>query len=105
MTYHTFAVDQIVTAHALGAPEGPYRIVRLSPSVNSSPQYRVKSIVDDHERTLRESALKAVEPPVPKALKPTKPLAQTERSSIFAHECGQICSVYELLCGADRCTS
>ena len=76
MTYHTFAVDQIVTAHALGAPEGPYRIVRLLPSVNSSPQYRVKSIVDDHERTFLESALKAVEPPVPKALKPTKPLAQ-----------------------------
>jgi hypothetical protein len=76
MTYHTFAVDQIVIAHALGAPEGPYRIVRLLPSVNSSPQYRVKSIVDDHERTFLESALKAVEPPVPKALKPTKPLAQ-----------------------------
>jgi hypothetical protein len=73
MTYHTFAIDQLVVAHALGAPEGPYRIVQLLQLANGIPQYRVKSVVDDHERTLPESALKAIEPPVPKALRPTRP--------------------------------
>ena len=27
MTYHTFAIDQLVTAHALSTPKGPYLIV------------------------------------------------------------------------------
>jgi hypothetical protein len=76
MTHYTFVIDQLVTAHALSVPEGPYRIAKLLPLAHDRPQYRVKSIVDDHERALPESALKAMEPPVPKALKPTRPLAQ-----------------------------
>ena len=76
MTYHTFAIDQLVTAHALSTPKGPYRIVQSLPLVNGIPQYWVKSVVDDHERALPESAMKAIEPPVPKALKPRRALAQ-----------------------------
>jgi hypothetical protein len=72
MTDHQFQIDQLVTAHALGAPEGPYRIIRQLPLADGMPQYRAKSIVDDHEGAFSENALSAIEPAVPKALRPAK---------------------------------
>jgi hypothetical protein len=58
MTSHRFTIGQTVAANGLGIPAGPYRIVRLLPLAEGVPQYRAKSMVDDHERALAESDLR-----------------------------------------------
>jgi hypothetical protein len=72
MRDHHFQIDQLVIAHALGVPEGPYSIMCLLPLIDGMPQYRAKSTVDDHERAFPENALSAIEPAIPKALRPAK---------------------------------
>jgi hypothetical protein len=63
MVYHRYKVGQRVTA-ASGRdallPSGPYVIVRLMPLVGHEPHYRVKSVVDGHERALLEGQLRLV---------------------------------------------
>jgi hypothetical protein len=62
MMYHHFQVGQFITAHASGVPAGPYRITRLLPVASGVPQYRLKSVVDDHERTVLENAMRVARP-------------------------------------------
>ena len=82
MTDHQFQIDQLFIAHALGVPEGPYRIMRLLPLTDGMPQYRAKSIVDTIERAFPENALSAIEPAIPKALRPAKrPPARSSKTS------------------------
>lgn len=82
MTDHQFQIDQLFIAHALGVPEGPYRIMRLLPLTDGMPQYRAKSIVDTIERAFPENALSAIEPAIPKALRPAKrPPARSSKIS------------------------
>ena len=63
MTYHRYKVGQRVMA-ASGRdallPPGPYVIVRLLPLVGREPHYRVRSVVDGHERALLEGQLRLV---------------------------------------------
>jgi hypothetical protein len=43
-------------------PRGAYEIVRLMPSETGEPQYRVRSVHEEHERVVWEHELR----PVPK---------------------------------------
>ena len=62
MVGHKFEVGRVVRAQARqesGIPPGNYEVVRLLPSGDAArdPQYRVKSVLDGHERVVRESDL------------------------------------------------
>ncbi len=61
MSIHKFHVGQKVSvspgAFDFHTPHGVYEIVRLLPTDEDDSLYRVKSIVDGHERAVRESQL------------------------------------------------
>ncbi len=62
MVDHKFEIGKVVRARAQqegGIPPGNYEIVRRLPSGDAArdPQYRVKSVVDGHERVVKESEL------------------------------------------------
>jgi hypothetical protein len=60
MKTHKFAVGQTVR-FSPGAQSaklgGSYKIVRLLPAEANDYQYRVKSVLDGHERVVKESQL------------------------------------------------
>jgi hypothetical protein len=58
MSEHRFQIGQTVVVSAYGAPPGPYSITRLLPIDQGEPNYRGKSLVDNHERALAENALR-----------------------------------------------
>ena len=100
MTCHTFAVDQIVTAHALGAPEGPYRIVRAIAVGEQQPtisgQEHCGRSRTDRPRKRAQSGRAARS----QGAQANRAIGAKVIKSIFAHQRGDICSVYELPCGA-----
>ena len=54
---HKFRVGDVVEARASlfkATPPGPYDVVRLLPPVGMSNQYRLKSLLNGHERVVRE---------------------------------------------------
>jgi len=61
MAEHKFAVGQAVQfspdRRDGGSARGRYTIVRLLPEEGSTPQYRIKSKTDGHERVVREHQL------------------------------------------------
>ena len=61
MKVHKFAVGQTVRfspdARSSANLRGNYRILRLLPAEANDHQYRVKSVLDGHERVVRESQL------------------------------------------------
>jgi hypothetical protein len=62
MVDHKFEVGRIVRTRPRqdsAIPPGNYEVVRLLPSGDAArdPQYRVKSVLDGHERVVRESDL------------------------------------------------
>ena len=61
MSSHKFAVGQMVeflpTARDDGIPRGRYKIQRLLPAERREFQYRVKHMVDGHERIAFEAQL------------------------------------------------
>jgi hypothetical protein len=61
MAAHKFAVGFTVQfspgLHQDNARRGRYKVVRLLPEENNTPQYRVKSEADGHERVVREDQL------------------------------------------------
>jgi hypothetical protein len=58
MQYHRYQIGDTVTASAMGVPPGPYRISRLvAASDNGVMNYRARSLQNDEERALAESAL------------------------------------------------
>jgi hypothetical protein len=59
MSLHRFKVGQTVMSPTPLLPPGPYVVTQLLPLVGRDPHYRVKSIVDGHERALLESQMKA----------------------------------------------
>jgi hypothetical protein len=63
MSIHKFAVGQMVDflpgPGDANVPRGKYKIQRLQPSETRDPQYRVKNVVDGHERVVSESQLAA----------------------------------------------
>ena len=78
MSDHLFALGQTVAASGMGVPPGPYRITRLLPVSHGVPQYRGKSVVDEHERALSEAAIK----PVPRSIaseRPVRPAPKKKR--------------------------
>ena len=60
MSEHQFSVGQNIAAMGAGVPPGPYQISRLLPVADGVPQYRAKSVVDQHERALPETAMRPV---------------------------------------------
>ena len=60
MSEHQFSVGQNIAATGAGVPPGPYQIGRLLPVADGVPQYRAKSVVDQHERALPETAMRLV---------------------------------------------
>jgi hypothetical protein len=62
MAGHKFEVGRVVrlqARHDAVAPPGSYEIMRQLPSGDAErdPQYRVKSVLDGHERMVKESDL------------------------------------------------
>ena len=61
MVVHKFAAGQSVrfSPHRYedNSARGLYTIVRLLPEEGSTPQYRIKSKTDGHERVVRETQL------------------------------------------------
>ena len=61
MAGHRFTVGQAVhfspDRRDDGSARGRYTIVRLLPEEGSTPQYRIKSKTDGHEREVRETQL------------------------------------------------
>jgi hypothetical protein len=61
MAGHRFTVGQAVhfspDRRDDGSARGRYTIVRLLPEEGSTPQYRIKSKTDGHERVVRETQL------------------------------------------------
>ncbi len=61
MKNHKFAVGQTVRfspgAQLAATLRGSYKIVRLLPAEANDHQYRVKSVLDGHERVVKESQL------------------------------------------------
>ena len=55
---HRFQLGQTVVPPSASIPPGPYVIVRLLPLVRGEPHYRVKSVVDGHERALLEGQIR-----------------------------------------------
>jgi hypothetical protein len=58
MSEHRFQIGQTVVVSAYGAPPGPYSITRLLPADQGEPNYRGKSLVDNHERAISENAIR-----------------------------------------------
>ena len=58
---HRYALGDLVVGRSLAVPPGPYRIVRLLPSVDGEPHYHGRSTVDGHQRALMEGQIKAAE--------------------------------------------
>lgn len=62
MQRHKFDVGQTIqfspSVFERAAPRGAYTVVRQLPADDGDNQYRVKNIVDGHERVVRESQLK-----------------------------------------------
>jgi hypothetical protein len=58
---HRFAVGQAVQfspdRREDGSARGRYTVVRLLPEEGNTPQYRIKSTADGHERVVRETQL------------------------------------------------
>ena len=61
MAGHRFTVGQAVhfspDRRDDGSARGRYTIVRLLPEEGNTPQYRIKSKTDGHERVVRETQL------------------------------------------------
>jgi len=60
MAKHKYVVGQTVDfspGFAAGTSKGQYTIVRLLPVEGDTPQYRIKSTRDGHERMVLESQL------------------------------------------------
>ena len=62
MSEHKFEIGRVVRApprQNSAVPPGNYEIVRKLPpgEATRDPQYRVKSVLDGHERVVRESEL------------------------------------------------
>ncbi len=61
MSHHKFAVGQNVQFSpdwpVNNSSAGQYTIVRLCPNAGSTPQYRIKSKRDGHERMVPETTL------------------------------------------------
>ena len=62
MSEHRFQIGQTVIVSAYGAPPGPYSITRLLPVDQGEPNYRGKSLVDNHERAISENAIRLQRP-------------------------------------------
>jgi|KBSMisStaDraftv2_1062788.scaffolds.fasta_scaffold492961_2 hypothetical protein len=60
MSDHRFDLGETVAASEFGVPPGPYRITRLLPPSDGVPRYRVKSVVDAHERAFSERAIQLI---------------------------------------------
>ena len=67
MASHRFAIGQSVrlsNRHGLSTKAAEtYRITRTLPERDNSPQYRIRSEAETHERVATEDILEAVEPP------------------------------------------
>lgn len=60
MPLHKFKANQSVELAARGAPSkapGRFKIVRQLPTEHGVLQYRIKSVIDGHERVVTESEL------------------------------------------------
>ena len=61
MATHRFTIGQAVQFSpdrgTEGATRGRYTITRLLPEAGNTPQYRIKSSADQHERVVREDQL------------------------------------------------
>ena len=59
MAEHKFAVGHTVqfSPAAGGEGRGLYTVVRLLPEEGGTPQYRIKSKTDGHERVVRQNQL------------------------------------------------
>jgi len=63
MAEHKFKIGQIVYFHPeksrlpIGAPSGPYQILRRLPAIDGEFQYVIRSAYEDHERVATESEL------------------------------------------------
>jgi hypothetical protein len=51
------SVDLIGVQRSLGPPLGRFEIVRLMPTEHGRHQYRIRSLLDGHERMVSESEL------------------------------------------------
>jgi hypothetical protein len=67
MAPHRFAVGQFVrlsNRHGLSTKAAEtYRITRMLPERDNSPQYRIRSEAESHERVATEDILEAVDAP------------------------------------------
>ena len=74
---HRFWAGQTVVAPFEGLhgviPRGPYLIVRRLPLINGEPRYRVRSVVDGHERALLECQIRLLDE---RQTKPAVPLGR-----------------------------
>ncbi|HEY0524426.1 MAG TPA: hypothetical protein VGD08_13620 [Stellaceae bacterium] len=60
MAAYRFKAGQSVTMLSrmgTGLPTGKFKIVRLLPTEGGNNQYRIKSVVDGHERVVLESEI------------------------------------------------
>lgn len=60
MAVHKFRTGQtvqLVPGHYGAARRGGFRVVRLLPEEHGTKQYRIKSIMDGHERVVTEEEL------------------------------------------------
>jgi hypothetical protein len=68
MPSHRFAIGQSVrlnTRFGLSDKVAPsYRIVAILPARDNSPQYRIRSDEERHERVATEDSIEAIEAPV-----------------------------------------
>ena len=63
MAQHRFKLGQVVTAHALGVPVGPYVIIRLLPLVGNDPHYQGRSDTGTVRALLESQIREAVQEP------------------------------------------
>lgn len=63
MANHRFRVGQVVNykpaARDHSAARGAYEVTRLVPEIDGEPGYQIKSLSEPHQRTARESQLRA----------------------------------------------
>jgi hypothetical protein len=58
MSDHKFKIGQVVSFRPRSGPgAGVYQIAQLVPSVNDEPRYRIKSDLEPHLRSAKESEL------------------------------------------------
>jgi len=60
LPYHRFKIGQMIAAPSSDVPPGPYLIVRVLPLAGGEPHYRLRSLVDGHERTLPETQVQSM---------------------------------------------